>query len=264
MPEIQLSNVMVEYPVFTAVGRSLKSAMLKRSVGGDIRQDANLRTTVRALSDVTLTIRSGDRLAVLGRNGSGKTTLLRVVGGIFHASRGHVRITGTTALMTDMFMGMDVEETGYNNILYRGVFLGLSGARLDALVKDVEEFTELGDFLSLPVRTYSQGMLLRLGFAVSTAIAPEIIIMDELINVGDAAFFRKAEQRLNKLFEHASIMVVATHDEMTVRRFCNRAIILREGKLMADGAPDEVLAAYNAMHTADLVEYAAGNRPSGV
>jgi ABC-2 type transport system ATP-binding protein/lipopolysaccharide transport system ATP-binding protein len=237
--------------------------MLKRTVGGDIRQDANLRTTVRALSNLSLHIRAGDRLAVLGRNGSGKTTLLRVVGGIFHASRGHVSIQGTTTLMTDMFMGMDIEETGYSNILYRGVFLGLSGARLDALVKDVEDFTELGDFLSLPVRTYSQGMLLRLGFAISTAISPEVIIMDELINVGDAAFFRKAEQRLNKLFEHASIMVVATHDEMTVRRFCNRAILLREGILLADGTPDEVLATYNQMHNADIAAYEAANRLNG-
>lgn len=245
MAHIRLHNVGVSFPVFSDSGRSLKSSVLKRSVGGNIQLDDRSVTVVRALNDVNLELKDGDRLGLLGHNGSGKTTLLRVLGRIYSPTSGHAEIEGTVTSMTDLMMGMDPEESGYSNIRMRAIFLGLGGRDQEKLIKDVEDFTELGDFLSLPIRTYSQGMLLRLCFAISTAIDPDIVIMDEMIGVGDAGFLQKAEERLNRMFERARILVLASHDLATVKRLCNRAALLDAGKVTLVGDPEDVVAAYS-------------------
>lgn len=245
MARIRLQNVGVSFPIFSDAGRSLKNAVLKRSVGGSIQRDDRSVTIVRALSDVTLELDDGDRLGLLGHNGSGKTTLLRVLGRIYDPTAGQAEISGSVTSMTDLMMGMDPEETGYNNIRMRAIFLGLGSTDQQKLISDVEDFTELGDFLSLPVRTYSQGMMLRLCFAVSTAIEPDIVIMDEMISVGDAGFLQKAEERLNRMFERTRILVLASHDSATVKRLCNRAALLEGGKVIHMGKPEEVIAAYH-------------------
>ena len=244
MALIRLNNVGVSFPIFSDAGRSLKRAVLKRSVGGNIQRNDGAITVVNALSGIDLEVKDGDRLALLGHNGSGKTTLLRVLGRIYAPTSGHADITGSVTSMTDLMMGMDPEESGYSNIRMRAIFLGLGAKDQDRLVKDVEDFTELGDFLSLPIRTYSQGMLLRLCFAVSTAVEPDIVIMDEMISVGDAGFLQKAEERLNRMFERARILVLASHDMATIKRLCNRAVLLEAGKIVLSGDPEDVVAAY--------------------
>jgi len=245
LARIRLHNVGVSFPVYSDAGRSLKSAVLKRNVGGNIQHDDGSVTVVRALTDVNLELNDGDRLGLLGHNGSGKTTLLRVLSRIYDPTSGYTEISGSVTSMTDLMMGMDIEETGYTNIRMRAIFLGLGDRDQEKLIKDVEDFTELGEFLALPIRTYSQGMLLRLCFAVSTAVEPDIVIMDEMISVGDAGFLQKAEERLNSMFERAHILVLASHDLETMKRLCNRAALLEGGRIVLVGEPEDVAAAYN-------------------
>jgi len=160
-------------------------------------------------------------------------------------SGAYVPTSGIAEVLTDFAMGMDPEASGHENIIMRAILLGMTYQRARALAPQVEQFTELGEYLDLPVRTYSTGMMLRLAFAVATSIEPEILIMDELISVGDASFIEKATQRIKTLIDKAKIFVLASHDEPTLKRFCNRAIWLNRGELAADGPLDCVLAAYN-------------------
>jgi ABC-type polysaccharide/polyol phosphate transport system ATPase subunit len=148
--------------------------------------------------------------------------------------------------LTDLSVGMDPESSGYENIVLRGLILGLTRKEATKLIPDIEEFSELGEYLALPIRTYSAGMLLRLAFGVSTAVKPDIIILDEMISAGDAGFVKKAQQRLERLIENASIIVLASHDETLVRKLCPSAVWLQAGKLMAKGRTDEVLEQYRA------------------
>jgi ABC-2 type transport system ATP-binding protein/lipopolysaccharide transport system ATP-binding protein len=200
-----------------------------------------------ALRDISMQINDGDRLGLIGRNGAGKSTLLRVLSGVYEPPIGRTVISGTVSSLTDIAMGMDPEATGYENILLRSVFLGVSVKQAHANVAEIEEFTGLGNFLKLPMRTYSSGMMVRLAFAISTAVTPEILIMDELIGAGDAAFFAKAEERLNRLIGSTRILVIASHADTMLQRLCNKAALMDEGRLQMIGPVDEVLAAYQAM-----------------
>jgi ABC-2 type transport system ATP-binding protein/lipopolysaccharide transport system ATP-binding protein len=247
MPSIDLERVSVTIPIYNARGRALKSELLRRAVGANFANGKDPRIiAVRAVDDVTLRINHADRIAIIGRNGSGKTTLLRVLSGIYPPTSGRAEIVGDVSSLTDLSVGMDPESTGYENIVLRGLILGLSRKQATKLIPDIEEFTELGEYLALPIRTYSAGMLLRLAFGVSTAVKPDIIILDEMINAGDAAFIEKAQRRLEQLIENASIMVLASHDEALVRRLCPTAIWMHAGRLMAMGRTDEVLEQYRA------------------
>jgi ABC-type polysaccharide/polyol phosphate transport system ATPase subunit len=247
MPSIDLERVSVTIPIYNARGRALKSELLQRAVGANFAngKDPSI-IAVRAVDDVTLRINHADRIAIIGRNGSGKTTLLRVLSGIYPPTSGRAEIVGDVSSLTDLSVGMDPESTGYENIVLRGLILGLSRKQATKLIPDIEEFTELGEYLALPIRTYSAGMLLRLAFGVSTAVKPDIIILDEMISAGDAAFIEKAQRRLEQLIENASIMVLASHDEALVRRLCPTAIWMHAGRLMAMGRTDEVLEQYSA------------------
>lgn len=243
MASISLKHVDVEFPIYDRRTRSLKRA-LSQTVGGVIRGDGNGPTLVRALNDINLEFRDGDRVALIGRNGSGKTTLLRVMGKIYDPTAGSAEIIGRVTSMTDLMMGTDHDETGYENIRLRSIFMGMSTSQAKNIIEDVEDFTELGEFLSLPIRSYSAGMLLRLCFAISTAVMPDIVIMDELINVGDAAFLAKANQRLSGVIERTKIIIIATHDIETSRQFCNKAVLMEGGYLIAQGTPDEMWELY--------------------
>jgi len=247
MPSITLERVSVTIPIYNARSRALKSELLRRAVGANFTDEKDPGVVaVRALDDVTLGINHGDRVALVGRNGSGKTTLLRVMSGIYPPTSGRVAIDGHISSLTDLSVGMDPESTGYENIILRGLILGMTRKQAAAMVPDIEEFTELGEYLALPIRTYSAGMHLRLAFAVSTAVNPDIIILDEMIGAGDAAFIEKAERRIERLIEKASIMVLASHDEQLVRRLCPTAIWMHAGRMMAMGETSEVLGRYNA------------------
>jgi ABC-type polysaccharide/polyol phosphate transport system ATPase subunit len=245
MPSITLADVCVDLPIYNSRGRSLKSAILAQTVGAGVADDRDQSVVViRALNHVTLHLEHGARVALIGANGAGKTTLLRVMAKIYPPSGGVADVVGRIGCLTDLNVGMDPEATGYENIRMRGVLLGLTGQEIAKLVPDVAEFTELGEYLKLPIRCYSQGMMLRLAFGISTAIQPEIILLDEVIGAGDRAFAEKSRQRLNGLIEAASILVLASHDPNVIIQNCSSAIWMSHGRMVDHGPSAEILDRY--------------------
>jgi ABC-type polysaccharide/polyol phosphate transport system ATPase subunit len=243
---ITLDNVIVDFPVY-GLQRSLRKALFGRMVGGNTHEDASRRIVVRALNNICLTLRDGDRLGLMGHNGAGKTTLLRVLAGIYPPTQGKIAIDGRVSTLFNTSPGLDMDDTGYENILTCGLFLGMSREEIACKLPDIEEFCELGDYLSLPVRTYSAGMQTRLGFAVATVIDPEILVLDEGLGAGDARFAERAKIRIDALLRRTNILILATHSDSMIKDMCNRAILLEHGRIMADGKPDEVIAAYHEM-----------------
>lgn len=245
MALVRLDNVSVSFPIYDAGSRSLKKQLVA-AVGGSIQAGSGSRrlSTVTALESVSLHFGHGDRVGLVGHNGAGKTTLLRVIAGIYEPVFGVTEVVGSTAPLFDIALGMDPESTGYENILMRGLFLGLRPAEINAKADEIAEFTELGRFLSLPLRTYSAGMRMRLAFAVSTSISPDILLLDEGIGTGDAAFMEKASRRLREFTNRAAIIVLASHSEALLQSMCNRAVLLEHGRVVADGGVDEVLKIY--------------------
>ncbi len=242
MVEITLEHACVEFSIYNARSRSLRNNLMKR-VGGKIgRSDKDDRVVVHALNDIDLQINSCTRLALVGHNGAGKSTMLHLLSGVYEPTSGSARITGKVASLLDLSMGMDPEQTGRQNIILRAVFLGMSIAQAKALVPEIAEFSELGAYLDLPMRTYSSGMAMRLGFGVSTAIQPDIILMDEMISVGDSRFATKALARLQAMLDKAGILVIASHSSETLRQYCDRALWLKEGRIVMDGPLEDVLA----------------------
>lgn len=238
---IVLRNVSVTFSVLSFRDRSLRSCFISAVT---LRRTAAVLHAVSALSDVSLDIRAGDRLAIIGANGAGKTTLLRVLAGIYHPTAGSIDVDGRCLSLFDLSAGFDEEATGYENIMRRGLVIGARRAEIDARRAEIAEFTELGDRLDLPLRTYSSGMMLRLIFAVATAVEGEIVLLDEWIGVGDQQFRKKARQRLDEIVARAGILVMASHDVELIRSTCNRAILLEEGRIAATGTTDEVLGRY--------------------
>jgi lipopolysaccharide transport system ATP-binding protein len=230
MPHISAAGICVEFPIWNPSHRSLKNAVLRATTGGRLARESSTRVVVQALSDLSFEFERGDRIGLLGNNGSGKTTLLRVLSGIYEPVRGRLEVSGRVSSLLDLSLGMDHEATGLENIVLRGVLMGLPPVAIQAKVNEIAEFSELGDYLSMPIRTYSSGMLLRLAFAVSTSVAPEILLLDEWLGVGDAGFRDKAERRLLELIESSAIMVLASHDESLIRRFCSRMLRLEHGR----------------------------------
>ncbi len=231
---IRAIDVHVEFPIFNTSHRSLKKAVLRASTGGRISGGIDDRVVVKALDGVCLQIDEGERVGLLGHNGSGKTTLLRVLAGIYEPVRGALLVQGHVTPLLDLSLGMDHEATGRENILLRATLMGLSRQQIDARVDEIIEFSQLGSFIDVPIRTYSSGMLLRLAFAVSTAVRPGILLMDEWLSVGDAEFKDKAAARLMSLIESSSILVFASHDQAMIRRFCTRVVTLEHGKIVED------------------------------
>jgi ABC-type polysaccharide/polyol phosphate transport system ATPase subunit len=238
---IALRNVSVRFPVLSFRDRSLRSRFVSAVT---LRRNTAVPHIVSALNDVSLDIRAGDRVAIIGANGAGKTTLLRVLAGIYHPTSGSVDVLGRCLPLFDLSAGFDEEATGYENIMRRGLVIGARRSEIDARRAEIAEFTELGDRLDLPLRTYSSGMMLRLIFAVATAVEGEIVLLDEWIGVGDQQFRKKARQRLDEIVVRAGILVLASHDVALIKSTCNRAILLEEGRIVAAGATDEILGQY--------------------
>jgi ABC-type polysaccharide/polyol phosphate transport system ATPase subunit len=238
---IALRNVSVRFPVLSFRDRSLRSRFVN---GMTLRRNTAIPHIVSALNDVNLDIRAGDRVAIIGANGAGKTTLLRVLAGIYHPTSGSVDVLGRCLPLFDLSAGFDEEATGYENIMRRGLVIGARRSEIDAKRGEIAAFTELGDRLDLPLRTYSSGMMLRLIFAVATAVEGEIVLLDEWIGVGDQQFRKKARQRLDEIVVRAGILVLASHDIELIKSTCNRAILLEEGRIVAAGATDEILGQY--------------------
>ncbi len=248
MVSITLKDASVDIPIFNARGRSLRTNLLRR-VGGNVAPDSSDIVTVQALRNVTLSLKPGDRLALVGHNGAGKSTLLRVFSGAYEPSSGTAEIDGKVSSLLDITMGMDPELTGAENIVQRGVFVGMSRAEARAIIPEIAEFSELGNFLHLPMRTYSSGMTLRIAFGVSTVRTPEILLLDELISVGDASFAEKAKKRIEDMMDRAHILVFASHSPAVLRQYCNRAILMSAGSVVMDSDVDSVLAKYASMQT---------------
>ena len=238
---IALRNVSVTFPVLSFRDRSLRSRFVRAVT---LRRQALRPHIVTALDDIDLDIRAGDRVALVGANGAGKTTLLRVLAGIYHPTAGNIDVLGRCLSLFDLSAGFDEEATGYENILRRGLVIGARRTEIDARRAEIAEFTELGDRLDLPLRTYSSGMMLRLIFAVATAVEGEIVLLDEWIGVGDQQFRRKARQRLDEIVARAGIVVLASHDVDLIKSTCNRAILLEQGHITASGTTEEVLGLY--------------------
>ena len=241
---LQLAGVTVDFPVYSTNARSLKNDLLRKSTGGRIGRNADSRVSVRALEEVSLAFGRGDRVGLIGHNGAGKSTLLRVLAGVYHPTKGQVRRRGRVTSLFDLFLGLDASETGYDNIRLRGLFLGLTPAEIRDRGAEIAAFTGLGDYLEMPLSTYSSGMMLRLAFAVSTCVEPEILLMDEWLGSGDAAFVEKAERRLRAFVENSSILVLASHNTALLERFCTSGVLLEAGRVRAVGPISEVLRAY--------------------
>jgi ABC-type polysaccharide/polyol phosphate transport system ATPase subunit len=242
---VTLENVVVDYPIY-GLQRSLRKAVFSRVVGGVVaREETNQRIVVRAIDKLSLKLKDGDRLGLIGHNGAGKTTLLRTFAGIYAPSQGRIQIEGRISTLFNTAPGLDMDDTGYENIYTCGLFLGMSKAEIAYKLADIEECSELGDYLSLPVRTYSAGMLTRLGFAVATAIDPEILVLDEGLSAGDARFAERAKIRIETLIRRTNILILASHSDDLIRQMCNRVMLLNHGKVLADGEPDKVIAEYH-------------------
>jgi ABC-2 type transport system ATP-binding protein len=239
---IILDDVSVDIPIYDVSRASLRKALLGRTVGGRFAQSGS-HVTVKALRNVTFEAHDGDRVALVGDNGSGKSTLLRVASKVYPPTGGRITITGNISPMFDATLGMSMDATGLENIQIAGTIWGLTRTQIKNSVDDIAEFTELGDYLNVPVRTYSNGMMLRLAFAIATARDPEILLIDEIIGVGDANFFGKAFARLSKLAQRSRILLVAAHQNDLLRQLCDKAIWLSHGNLVQYGAIETVLAA---------------------
>lgn len=234
MAYIRAEGICVEFPIWSPAHRSLKSAVMRATTGGRLARETSTRVVIQALDDLSFEFQRGERIGLVGHNGSGKTTLLRVLTGIYEPTRGRLEVHGRVSSLLDLSLGMNHEATGLENIVLRGVLMGLAPSVIDSKIDDIAEFSELGDYLSMPIRTYSSGMLLRLAFAVSTSVAPEILLLDEWLSVGDAGFRDRAERRLLEMIESSAILVLASHDENLIRRFCTRTLRLEHGRSLTD------------------------------
>jgi len=241
---IEFSNVSVDFPIYNANGRSLKNHLIKVATGGQLNTDQQGRVLVRALENLTFTLQDGDRVGIVGHNGAGKSTLLRLLSGVYFPSRGSVKINGEISSLIDISLGIDHEATGRENIYIRGSLLGLSKAVINKNIDEIIEFSELGGFADMPVRTYSSGMHLRLAFAVSTIVHPQILLMDEWLSVGDEGFKEKARTRMHELVDKTSILVIASHSKEQLLQVCNRIIWLEHGRILMDGNATQVAEMY--------------------
>lgn len=241
-PIVRLDSVDVDFEVHNGNSRSLQLDLLEML--GIRRLPQHRAYKVRALKDLNLKIMPGERLGILGHNGAGKTTLLRTIAGAYPPSRGRVEVKGRITSMTDFAMGMDPEATGRDNVIFRGVFMGMTFKQISSLVDEVVEFSGIGSFADLPMRTYSTGMQLRLAFAISTLIVPDVLVLDEVISAGDLGFRERMEERLQSFISQSKVVILAAHDLGALRHWCTRAIWLRDGQIHKSGDVNELIDEY--------------------
>jgi len=234
MTKITLKNMSVSYPIFSWHGRSIKHEIMSYAVGGIVGSKRNRPTSVDALSNINLEINNGDRVALVGHNGSGKTTMLRAISRVYYPTSGEIQVQGKVHSLIDIMLGVDFEATGRENIYLRGLLMGLSRREIESYEDEIIAFSELDEFIDLPIRMYSSGMAVRLAFSIATVVESDILIMDEWLSVGDADFKAKAQAKLQEVINRTKILVIASHDQGLVEQVCNRKIYLEHGQLISD------------------------------
>lgn len=247
MTYLRMQDLSVEFPIYQGGSRSLKKAVLATTNFGGLRKDAHNRITVAALRNLSLNIENGDRLALIGPNGSGKTTLLKVLAGIYKPSGGRFHSFGRVTALLTTSVGLNAEATGRENIILRGMYMDIHPREMRARIDEIADFTELGSYLDMPVRTYSSGMMVRLSFAASTCVPSEILLMDEWLSAGDASFLAKAQKRMEQFVGASSILVLASHSLPLLEEWCNRAILLDHGRIVEEGGVGKVAETYTKM-----------------
>ncbi len=231
MALISLKNVSVSFPIYGAGSASLKKTLAASVTGGRFGKETGV-TVVQALHDINLELKNGDRLGLLGHNGAGKSTLLRTLAGVYEPSAGELVRQGTVASLIDPSLGIEPDASGVENIMLRGLVMGMSRKQVESLTADICEFSGLGEYVNMPVRTYSTGMLMRLAFSISTSVQADILLMDEWLSVGDAEFTEKAEQRMKDVVSKSGILVLASHSPELIARECNKVVRLEHGRLI--------------------------------
>src|SRR5438876_7431623 len=242
MARIELDNLCLTFRVRQLRRITLKEFLVRRM----FRKSANPVMKVNALRNVNLIVREGERLGVVGHNGAGKSTLLKVLAGIYPPSRGKRLIDGRISSLFDIALGFEGDADGWENISYRGYLQGETPRSIRAKMEQIAEFSELGEFLNMPVRYYSAGMLVRLAFSIATAIEPEILLVDEVLSVGDLAFQEKARQRMRDMMAKARLIVMVSHDLESLSKLCERGVWLDHGRVRQDGPTGDIIAAYTA------------------
>lgn len=246
MPGINVENVSLTFTVRQNKKVSLKEYVVK----GMFRRSFNPGVTIHALSDVSFSGHEGERIGIIGHNGAGKSTLLKLLAGIYPPSHGNVAVQGSICSLFDIALGFEPDATGWENIVFRSYLQGETPAKVNAKMDGIGAFTELGEFLNMPVRNYSAGMMMRLAFAIATAAEPEILLIDEVLAVGDMAFQIKAKARMRELMASSRLMVIVAHDLLTLRETCTRVIWMTHGKIVMDGPCDKVIRQYRESVTA--------------
>lgn len=245
MTQLALQNVGVDFPIFGS-NKNLRLSLLAGVTGGRIlpRRMQTSNVVVKALEDISLELRSGDRVGLMGHNGAGKSTLLRVMAGVYHPTSGQIVIEGKLTPLLNLTPGIELEDTGYDNIITVGMLLGMSLAEITAKAPSIVEFSELGDYIHLPIRTYSTGMQARLGFSIATSMDPGILLLDEGIGAADARFADKATRRVKDMMERTEILVLASHSDALIESMCDRAALLHHGRLVEFGSVPAVKSSY--------------------
>jgi lipopolysaccharide transport system ATP-binding protein len=241
---LKLNNVCVDIPVYNVNSRSIKKTLIKSLGQNKIVQDQSGIQMVQALKNINIDLNSGDRLGLIGPNGAGKSTLLRVLSGVYSPTSGSISSKGKVSSLIDLTLGMDVEASGIENIYIQGELFEISKKIIDKNIDDIINFSELNEFIEMPIRTYSAGMIFRLGFSVLTFLQPEILIMDEWIAVGDNNFSKKVNERLKFILEKTKVFVIASHSKDLILDVCNRVVWIENGTVRLDGSPKKLCDLY--------------------
>lgn len=242
MTQITLNDIHLQFKIRQHRKNSLKDAALRWMT----HSHANPPPMIHALQGITLAIREGERVGIVGHNGAGKSTLLKLLGGIYAPTSGYRSITGSVSTLLEIGMGIEPDANGWENMAYRGYLQGQTPSQIRAKMSEIAEFSELGQFLDMPVRCYSAGMLVRLAFSIATAIEPEILLIDEIFSAGDLSFQEKARKRMPELVSKAHILVMASHDLDALATTCSRVLWMDGGRIRESGTPDQVIADYRA------------------
>ncbi len=239
MPHLIAKNVSLVFPLLGSDARFParlapdNGGARRNKVGGRIIEDDRGRRGVVALENINFDLQPGDRIGLRGHNGAGKSTLLRAMAGIYTPTSGELSIKGRVASLFNLSLGINKEVSGRENIIFRGLMQGLSKRQIEALIPEIEEFSELGDYIHMPMKTYSSGMVMRLLFATAAAFRPDIMLLDEWITAGDPEFRKKVDTRMTEMMDEAQIVVVASHDDARLRKWSNVLFTMDAGRIVS-------------------------------